>query len=75
MINKYFKLNKKDIAAVQFILEGYDNMVRVTTVDSSTAVIQVAIMEDFASDIAALLDRLKIDYHLQDVHHPAEIPF
>lgn len=75
MINKYFKLNKKDIAAVQFILEGYDNMVRVTTVDSNAAVIQVAIMEDFASDIALLLDRLKIEYSLHDFHHPEERPF
>lgn len=70
MIIKWFALHKKNIAAVQFILEGYDNMVQVTTLDPRAAVIRVAIAEDFASDIDALLDQLKIEYHLKDVHPP-----
>lgn len=67
MIKRYFKLDRKNIAAVQFILEGYENMANVTTMDSRIAVIRIAIVGDFLCEINTLLDRLKMDYSMQEV--------
>ena len=35
MINKLFKLNRHNIAVVQFIIEGYEGMATVSTIDPS----------------------------------------
>jgi len=44
---KIFKLKRKDIAIVQFIIEGYEEMAMVTTIDPHTAIIQISIIPDF----------------------------
>jgi hypothetical protein len=67
MINKYFKLERKNIALVQFIIEGYGNMANVTTVDSRAAIIKVSIMNGFLSDMNHLLDSLKDKYKMEEI--------
>jgi hypothetical protein len=67
MINKYFKLERKNIALVQFIIEGYGNMANVTTVDSRAAIIKVSIMNGFISDMNHLLDSLKDKYKMEEI--------
>lgn len=67
MIKKYFQLDRKNIVTVQFIIEGYESMATVTTMDSRQAIIRISIMADFIPDMAALLDYLKIKYNMKEV--------
>jgi len=67
MINKYFKLERKNIVLVQFIIDGYGNMANVTTVDSRAAIIKVSIMNGFISDMNHLLDYLKDKYKMEEI--------
>ncbi|PKN77166.1 MAG: DUF4911 domain-containing protein [Deltaproteobacteria bacterium HGW-Deltaproteobacteria-10] len=69
MIKKRFKLKRSDIAIVQFIVEGYEGMATVTTLDPHTAVIQIAIMPDYVEEMINLLDNLKNKFHLEDVEY------
>ncbi len=71
MIKKIFKLNRNEIAIVQFIVEGYEGMATVTTLDSATAIIEISIIPDFIVEINNLLDNLKSKYHLEDVEYYA----
>ena len=68
MINKYFQLERKDIALVQFIIEGYSRMATVKTVDSRLAVIQISIMPDFNSEMSGLMDYLKDQYKIKEMN-------
>jgi len=68
MIKKYFKLKRKDIALVQFIIEGYEGMATVTTIDSQTAIIQISIIPDFISDISAVIKDLKNKYKMEEIN-------
>ena len=72
MINKYFKLKRKDIALVQFIIEGYEGMATVTTIDPHTAIIQIAIIPDFISDMSAVIKYLKDKYKMEEVNCPVK---
>jgi hypothetical protein len=67
MIKKYFQISREDIALVQFIIEGYGDMATVSTIDSRTAIIQIAIIPDFISDMRGLLEYLKNKYKMKEV--------
>jgi hypothetical protein len=72
MIKKYFKLKRKDIALVQFIIEGYEGMATVTTIDSHTAIIQISIIPDFILDMSAVIKDLKNKYKMEEVNCPVK---
>lgn len=67
MIKKYFRLERKDIVLVQFIIEGYGEMAAVKTLDSRKAVIRISIIPDFMSDMSGLLDYLKDKYKMEEI--------
>jgi hypothetical protein len=70
MIKKYFKLHRKNIALVQFIIEGYGEMGTVTTIDSREAIIQISIIPDFISDMTDIIDHLKEKYAMMEINRP-----
>ncbi|MCE5210710.1 MAG: DUF4911 domain-containing protein [Deltaproteobacteria bacterium] len=67
MIKKYFRLERKDIVLVQFIIEGYGEMAAVKTLDPRQAVIRISIIPDFMSDMSGLLDYLKDKYKMEEI--------
>jgi|YelNatPaOPRAMG01_1025707.scaffolds.fasta_scaffold47213_1 hypothetical protein len=67
MIKKYFKTDKKSIVLIQFVLEGYEHMANVTTLDAEEALIRVSIAEDFLDDINGVLKFLKTKHRLQEL--------
>ncbi len=67
MFKKWFKIKRNRIAQVQFIIEGYEGMAMVTTMDPQAAIIQVSIIPDFFYDITNLLENLKNEYELKEI--------
>ena len=67
MIRKWFKLNTSDITLVQFILEGYEGLVTVSTIDPKAAIIQVLIMPDFVEDVEGILEHLKDRFMMKEI--------
>jgi len=67
MIRKWFKLNTGDITLVQFILEGYEGLATVSTIDPKVAIIQVLIMPDFIQDVENILESIKVPFMMQEI--------
>ncbi|MFO7568176.1 MAG: DUF4911 domain-containing protein [Smithellaceae bacterium] len=67
MIRKLFKLKTSDITLVQFIIEGYEGLATVSTLDPKGAVIQVMIMADFVHDMNTILDDLKSRFQMEEL--------
>ena len=55
---KFLKLNRKDISYMQFIIESYEGLAAVTTVDENVAIIKLSIMPDSVSDVDKILDSI-----------------
>ncbi|MGA3280403.1 MAG: DUF4911 domain-containing protein [Smithella sp.] len=70
MIKKYFKLDRKNIVLVQFIIEGYGDMATVKTIDPQAAIIQISIIPDFISDMFDLIEYLKDRYEMEEINWP-----
>jgi hypothetical protein len=66
-MKKWFLLDRNNIVVVQFIIEGYEGMATVTTIDSQAAIIQVSIMPDFVQEIINLMEDLATKYNLQEI--------
>ena len=55
MINRYFQVNRRDMVYLKFILEAYEGMSVMSTVDNATGIIRIAIMPGFVDDMDGLL--------------------
>ncbi|PKN83322.1 MAG: hypothetical protein CVU51_12690 [Deltaproteobacteria bacterium HGW-Deltaproteobacteria-1] len=67
MQRKWFIINTRDIALVQFILEGYEGLVTVSTIDPKEAIIQILIMPDFGDDVEGILVHLKDRFTMKEI--------
>ena len=70
MVKRYYQVNRKDIAIVQFIIEGYEGMATVTTIDPGQACLQMAVIEDQLDDFAQLMEDLKKSFDIREIERP-----
>ena len=66
---KYFKLRPETISYVAYILEGYEGLCNVTTMDAEGAVIEVSITDDFIPDFQEVAGCLsnELYFHETDI--------
>jgi hypothetical protein len=67
MIQKRFQLKRKNIAIVQYIIEGYEGMATVSTINPDIAIIQILIMPDFIQEMQAILESVKKKFELEEI--------
>ena len=67
MICRYFKVAHRDMVFLKFILEAYEGMNVMSTVDNKVGIIRIAIMPGFVDD----MDGLLADLGRQVVMEPA----
>ncbi|KQC11424.1 MAG: hypothetical protein APR62_01560, partial [Smithella sp. SDB] len=65
-----FRLKRKNISLIQFIIEGYEGMATVTTIDPRTSIIQVSIIPDFLSEMNEVIGDLKNKYKMEEINYP-----
>lgn len=65
-ICKYFKINIEELFLIQFIFEGYEGLVTVTTLDEDKGLIKVTFSSDSLNDIDHIIQALKKDFYLAD---------
>jgi hypothetical protein len=58
VIFRYFKVRNRDMVYLKFILEAYEGMNVMSTVDNVAGIIRIAIMEGFEADMDGLLAEL-----------------
>jgi hypothetical protein len=63
---KHFKLRPEFISYVVHILEGYEGLCNVTTVDTKKAIIEVFVTDDFIPDFQEVADCLSNELYLQE---------
>jgi len=67
IITKKLRLERKDIAYIKFILEGYEGIALATTIDNNESIIQLTIVPDFESDVEMLLAALKKEIDFSEI--------
>jgi Domain of unknown function (DUF4911) len=69
----YFRIRPEDIAYVKFVLESYDGVGIIRTVDRKKAVIVALVVDDFLGAARALFASLKDEVAIAEIPRPADI--
>ncbi len=73
MICRYFKVAHRDMVFLKFILEAYEGMNVMSTVDNKVGIIRIAIMPGFVEDMDGLLADLGTRVTLEPVEWHDEL--
>jgi len=60
------ELSRKDLVRLQFLLEGYQRLTSISTIDPRRAVVRIMVMPDFEADFQIILSELKnsVDFRI-----------
>ncbi|KMP11326.1 hypothetical protein UR09_03460 [Candidatus Nitromaritima sp. SCGC AAA799-A02] len=61
------EVDKKDIAYIVSVFEGYDNLAVVRTVDPARSVIELIISPDYQEDTRRLVDALSKEVYIKKI--------
>jgi hypothetical protein len=64
---KYFRVDRREIAFLKFIFEAYDGIATLTTVDSDQGVIKLFIAPGCENDVEVILRDLKTDIMIEQI--------
>lgn len=69
----YFELRPQDIAYVKFVIESYEFVGLIRTVDRKKAIVVVLVVEDFLADARGMLEGMKTEIGLTEIPRPADV--
>ncbi len=72
LIEIYLRVQRADIALIKFLLESYEGVGIVRTIDKKKATVVVLAMPDFINDIRAVLESLREHMDWYEIPQPEE---
>lgn len=73
-IIRYFRLDRRDLVYLKFILEAYEGMSTLSTVDKSGVVVSLTVPAGFGDDMAELISALQGEITLVETAGPDSVP-
>ncbi len=70
-INLKYEVDKKDIAYIVSLVEAYDNLAVVRTLDQGRGLIEMLISPDFIDDVNDLVENLKKEIPIRKIDLPS----
>jgi len=67
VIEKYYRISRGDIAYIKYLLEGYEGLAMVTTIDRYDSIIKMLIAPDFISEVEGIVDALKGEIAFEEI--------
>jgi hypothetical protein len=72
LIEIYLRVRREDIALIKFVIESYEGIGIVRTIDRKKATVAVLAMPDLIVHVRAVLDSLREDMDWYEIPPPAE---
>ena len=66
-IQWFLEVDKKDIAYIVSVFEGYDNLAIVRTVDPAQSIIELIISPSYLEDTRQLIDALSKEVYMKEI--------
>ena len=71
-IVRYFKVGRRDLVYLKFILEAYEGMSTLSTVEPQGVIVRLSIPAGFETDIQGVIDAVREDVPIDEVNFTAE---
>jgi len=72
-IVRYFKVDRRDLVYLKFILEAYEGMSTLSTVDKRGVIVSLTIPPGFTDDMARLITALQSEITLVETTRPESL--
>ena len=69
----FLEILPEDIAYLKFIIESYEGVGLIRTVDQKRAIVDLLVVEDFMQTALSILDALQQDVSLTEIPRPPDI--
>ena len=69
-VTLFFQVQRKELVYLKFILEAYEGMSTLSTVDQQRGIVQVVIPTPFLTDMKLLLETIGQEISLIPLEHP-----
>lgn len=66
-IKKYYRIDRREIAFLKFILEAYDGLAVLTTIDSEKGIVVINIAPGCETDVEMILQDLKKNVMIENI--------
>ncbi len=70
MRSRYFQARRHELAYLQFIIDSYDGLAILSTIDSQAGVVKVAFSRHLEDDVEALLSALSEEIGICEIVKP-----
>ncbi|HKY62734.1 MAG TPA: DUF4911 domain-containing protein [bacterium] len=74
IVVRNFKIDPKDIVFIKAVLESYEGMVVMRTLEVGKPVIELLIAHDFAATVDRVIRELQSQVLLEEVPRPSDAP-
>jgi len=75
MPERYFQINRRDIAYFRFILEAHEGLATLSTLDARRGTVVLSIPGDFVDDVDSLITALGEEITMTEIDNPLGTPF
>ncbi len=75
MPERYFQINRRDIAYFRFILEAHEGLATLSTLDAGSGTVVLSIPDDFDREVDSLLSALREEIMMTEIDAPPGAPF
>jgi hypothetical protein len=65
--SRYFRVRREDIAYIKFIIESYEGMAVVRTVDRSEAIVELMVAPGWEKDLEEVLEGLRKEMTIESI--------
>lgn len=73
LVELFVRLRPEDIAYVKFVLESYETVGFLRTVDPDAAVLMILVVPDFLEDGLGILESLEREIAIERIPRPADL--
>lgn len=69
---RYYRVSGKDLVYLKFVLEAYEGLSTMSTVDTKNGIVQVVYPESFAPDVEGLMEAISTEITVTKVTQGGE---
>ncbi len=67
VVKKDLIVRRRDVSYLKYIMEGYEGLATVTTIDRDRSVVRLSIVPDFVCDVNEIVEALKKEIDIHEV--------
>lgn len=64
---RYFKIERKDICYFQFIIDSYEGIANISTMDSKKGIIVIDVSPDLENDFNLVIEEIKKEIYIEEI--------